>query len=64
MQEVALDEQKVLFGDDKNKKATFRDLQEMKFLELVIKESLRLYPSVPYYSRFVTEDIEYKGEPA
>jgi cytochrome P450 len=35
-----------------------KDLSEMKYLERVVKESLRIYPSVPFFSRLLKEDVE------
>uniref|UniRef100_A0A161MEB9 Cytochrome P450 4EM2 n=1 Tax=Triatoma infestans TaxID=30076 RepID=A0A161MEB9_TRIIF len=32
----------------------------MHYLEMIIKESLRLYPSVPYISRMLTQDLVLK----
>ncbi|XP_016906505.1 probable cytochrome P450 4aa1 isoform X2 [Apis cerana] len=37
---------------------TISDLKEMKCLEMCIKESLRLYPSVPIIGRILGEDIK------
>ena len=33
------------------------DLSQMKYLEMVIKESMRLYPPIPMWARWLDEDI-------
>ncbi|KAJ3656959.1 hypothetical protein Zmor_015997 [Zophobas morio] len=58
-QEKVLQEQKELFGDDKNPPVTYSDLQDMKYLECVIKETFRLYPPVPIIGRYTTEEIKF-----
>ncbi|KAL1491450.1 hypothetical protein ABEB36_012048 [Hypothenemus hampei] len=61
IQTLVRNEQKNIFGEDRDRPTTYRDLQEMKYLENVLKESLRLYPPVATVARTVTHDIEYKG---
>ena len=43
-------------GSDRS--PTMNDLKEMQYLERVIKESMRLYPSVPLIVREIMEDVE------
>jgi cytochrome P450 family 4 len=59
VQQKAYEEQQMLFDDDKNPTVTYTDLQSMKYLEQVIKEALRLYPSVPIYGRKTNAPVKY-----
>ena len=50
-----------VFEDDRNRMCTMDDVRKLQYLEKVIKESLRLFPSVPFMARVTTDDCEVDG---
>ncbi|KAK8768427.1 hypothetical protein V5799_015108 [Amblyomma americanum] len=46
-----------IFGYDKQRGVTIEDINQLKYLECVIKESMRLYPPVPLVARNIDEDV-------
>lgn len=62
VQQNIYDEVVGIMGDDKNVFPTYQQLQEMKYVEWCIKETLRLYPPVPMYGRYLDEDLNLDGK--
>lgn len=65
IQEKVLEELDAIFDGDRTRTPTMKDLNEMKYLECAIKDSLRLYPSVPFLGRHLNEDVQignFEGE--
>lgn len=58
IQKKCYDEMVNVFGMDKSPPTTIPSLNQLVYLELVIKESMRLFSLVPLISRFATEDIK------
>lgn len=55
-QRQCVDELSEIFdGDDRS--PTIKDVREMRYLEQCIKETLRLFPSVPLIARKINEDV-------
>nr|ARG41825.1 cytochrome P450 CYP4G100 [Bactrocera dorsalis] len=63
VQEKVLAEQKAIFGDNFLRDCTFNDTMEMKYLERVIMETLRMYPPVPLIARRVDSDVKLASGP-
>lgn len=58
VQKKCYDEMVDVFGTDQNPQTTIPTLNQLVYLELVIKETMRLFSLVPLISRFATEDIK------
>ncbi|XP_073836497.1 cytochrome P450 4d8-like [Musca autumnalis] len=59
VQQRLLDEIYNIFGKNTVEPVTITKLNELKYMQCVIKESLRLYPPVPMIGREITEDFHY-----
>lgn len=57
IQERVLREIDDIMGGDRERPPTMKELNDMRYLECVIKEALRLYPSVPFIARNIKEDV-------
>ncbi|XP_050101183.1 cytochrome P450 4d2-like [Anopheles aquasalis] len=51
----------ILGPDHKTAELTYQNLQEFKYLDLVVKEGLRMYPPVGIIGRALVEDLELNG---
>lgn len=60
-QEKVIQEVDGIFGTS-DRDCTNDDLKQMKYLEKCLKESLRMYPSVPFFGRTVEQDVVINGD--
>lgn len=60
-QELIHQELDAIFGSDKVRPVTSEDLKQMKYMECCLKESQRLYPSVPFITRKCEQDAVISG---
>lgn len=63
VQAKVLAEQEAIFGSNFSRDCTFADTLEMRYLERVIMETLRLYPPVPIIARKAGRDVRLASGP-
>ncbi|KFB40895.1 AGAP013241-PA-like protein [Anopheles sinensis] len=62
VQQKVFDEIRSIVGDDRKQPVTMAMLNDMNYLDLVIKETLRLNPSVPMIGRKMMENSNINGK--
>ncbi|XP_058116997.1 uncharacterized protein LOC131284572 [Anopheles ziemanni] len=62
VQQKVFEEVRSIVGDDLKQPVTMAMLNDMSYLDLVIKETLRLFPSVPMIGRKMLETTEINGK--
>lgn len=60
-QDLIYRELESIFGADRDRPVTSDDLKQMKYMECCLKESQRLYPSVPFITRNCEQDVTIAG---
>lgn len=58
VQQKCFNEVVEVFGTDREQTATLSLLNQLPYLELVIKESMRLFATIPVVARTAMEDIK------
>ncbi|XP_037945296.1 cytochrome P450 4e3-like isoform X2 [Teleopsis dalmanni] len=61
VQQKVYEEQEKIMGGNMKREATFQEISDMKYLDLVVKESQRLYPSVPLIARRADQQYDMNG---
>ncbi|KAJ6634247.1 Cytochrome P450 4d1 [Pseudolycoriella hygida] len=62
IQQKVFEEMKFVFEGDKRRPHALKDLNELHYLDLVLKESLRMLPSVPFIGRKLKKDTIVNGK--
>ncbi|XP_068140567.1 cytochrome P450 4e3 [Drosophila tropicalis] len=61
IQQKLYEEQCQIMGDDMQRDATYKEINQMKYLDLFIREAQRVYPSVPIIGRFTDKEYMING---